>query len=136
MVNTHMVCVCVYVCVCCVSIYSIERSQGQHKKWSKSRKIGLTNSTNLVELLLREGAKPLKTASECLMTLFQFIDFFALFLTYFKANFGINCSFLCFTAWLVNIETQGQQCSVSWQQASHVEIYFFDQHYQPGNFTS
>ena len=34
----------------CVSKYSIERLQGQHKKSSRSRKSGLTNSGNLVEL--------------------------------------------------------------------------------------
>ena len=35
----------------CVSKYSIERSQGQPKKPSRSRKSGLTNLENLVELL-------------------------------------------------------------------------------------
>ena len=35
----------------CVSKYCIERSQSQHKKLSRSRKSGLTNSGNLVELL-------------------------------------------------------------------------------------
>ena len=47
----------------CVSKYSIERSQRHHKKSSRSRKSGLTNSGNLVELLqhrVEGGTKNLK----------------------------------------------------------------------------
>ena len=112
----------------CVSKHSIEISQRQHKKSSRSRKRGLTNSGNLVEIIKRRvegGDKNLeKPASLCLIIYSFCLDFFL---------FGccgvskqtvvlISYSFLCFTAWLANI---GQKCSICWQQENHLEMYVF-----------
>ena len=63
--DTKKVCVCVCVCVC-VSRYSIESSQGQHRKSFRSKKRG-----HRVE----GGGRNLEPVSECPMMYYYSLDF-------------------------------------------------------------
>ena len=66
-----------------------------------------------------------RMAPECLMFYCFRLDFFVLFLWYFKVNCNINYLWLFMFYSMVCIckTTQWQHRSIRWQQAGHVEIY-------------
>ena len=68
------------------------------------------------------------------------LDFYVFFVCGISRKTVISFSyvFLCFTAWLVNINNSGTTVfNMLWRQASHMERHgFFYQHYQPGTIIS